>query len=630
MQVSKLKRFFTIGMAGHIDHGKTTLTKALTGIDTDRLKEEKERNISIELGYAPLILEDDLEVSIVDVPGHERFIRQMIAGSAGIDFVILVIAANEGVMPQTEEHLNILSLLGIKNGIVVMTKANEADEELTHIVKEDIKEVLQDTFLHNSPIFIVDSLENKGIKQLKDYLKETIPQLPIKNRDDSFRLPIDQVFTLKGQGVIVRGTIFDGVVHEGDELTILPSGRTGRVRQIQSHSRRRKTAYAGQRTAINLSGISYKDIVRGDVLVIDDSSAVSNRIDVVLFPLKEIKYRVQQRLSVKVHIGTSEVNGKIIFFDRNDLNETDSDEVICQLQLDEKVVMKRGDRFIVRRATPVETIGGGWIIEPEAERHRFGIETVERLKQKMTGSATDRILLTLNEKFVLSRNDLIKEAAISDEQLNRAKHLLIEIAPNVFTTEKRYETVKKEILSIISSYHIRFPLRRGISKSEIVSELGRHYDDILVEYTVNQLIETNTLKMVNEHVFKSDFLRTYPVEWEEKLQQIEKVLIDQEAQPSKWDDLVSKNEIPEHIKIDFYHYLIETEKAYKFDEDRLISKHATNQLKNKLAKETEQRDFSLQIARDILQLSRKNLIPLLELFDKLGYTKRNGNIRVWS
>lgn len=258
-----MKRYFTIGMAGHIDHGKTTLTKALTNVDTDRLKEEKERQISIELGFAPLHEDEEIQISVVDVPGHERFIRQMIAGVAGIDLVILAVAADEGVMPQTREHLEILDFLGIRNGIVAITKIDRVDEEFTDLVKEEILEELKGTVFEDVPFILTDSLSGKGIEELKQLIIHILKEQDTRDAKGAFRLPIDQVFTVKGQGTVVRGTVYEGKVEEGQLLKIMPNGIETRARQLQVHHQPAKAAFAGQRAAINLSGVSKEDIERG-------------------------------------------------------------------------------------------------------------------------------------------------------------------------------------------------------------------------------------------------------------------------------------------------------------------------------------------------------------------------------
>ncbi|WP_234946545.1 selenocysteine-specific translation elongation factor [Bacillus sp. m3-13] len=309
-----INKHYTIGMAGHIDHGKTTLTKALTGVDTDRLKEEKERQISIELGYAPLEMEDGSLLSIIDVPGHERFIRQMIAGVSGIDLVILVVAADEGVMPQTKEHLEIVKFLQIQKGIIAITKKDKVEEELLDLVQEEIMDELEGSVFHHAPVVFLDSTKNIGIENLKETIRGQLQNIQHKQETGDFRLPIDQVFTIKGQGTVVRGTILEGIVQTEDELQILPAGVPVKARQLQVHNKMVNKAKAGQRVAVNLPNISAEDITRGDVLVLSQTYETTDTIDVSLKFIKKLQYPIKQRSVVKVHIGTAEVMGKIIFF----------------------------------------------------------------------------------------------------------------------------------------------------------------------------------------------------------------------------------------------------------------------------------------------------------------------------
>src|SRR3954451_2388835 len=347
------KCYFTIGMAGHIDHGKTSLTKALTNVDTDRLKEEKERQISIELGFAPLYEDGDIQISVIDVPGHERFIRQMIAGVAGIDLVVLVVAADEGVMPQTREHLEILKFLGVKSGLVAITKIDRVEEEFVELVKEDIFEELQGTVFEQAPYVLVDSISLKGIEELKTMIIETLKNQEMRDIRGALRLPIDQVFTVKGQGTVVRGTVYEGSVEEGQLLKVMPKGLDVRARQIQVHHHSANQAFAGQRAAINLSGVAKEELERGDVLVSSEHFIVTKTIDVAIHLVSDLDYMVKQRMPIKCHIGTAEVMGRIVFFDRNEI-ETENEEILCQLRLDDEIVTKRGDRFILRRPSPQE------------------------------------------------------------------------------------------------------------------------------------------------------------------------------------------------------------------------------------------------------------------------------------
>lgn len=626
--MSFLDRYFTIGMAGHIDHGKTALTKALTGIHTDRLKEEKERNISIELGFAAFIQENGFEVSIVDVPGHENFIRQMIAGVAGIDLVIIVIAADEGIMPQTKEHIDILSLLGIKNGCIVFTKVDQADQELLDIIVDDVKENIKQTFLKDAPIYFVDSLSKKGIPELKDALRNKLLQMTKKEIKKPFRLPIDNVFTVKGQGVVVRGTIYDGKVRQGERLKLLPSYKEVRVKQIQTHHRKTTVALKGQRTAINIGGISYEDVSRGDVLVADDFYSASDRIDVVFQPLHAVKHKIKQRQPIKLHIGTAEAMGKIIFFDRNEINPNETQEVLCQIQLNEKVVMARDDRFILRRPTPVETIGGGWIIEPNAKKHRFGKKTMDGLKFKKEGSAKSRLLSLIKEKIVLTETEMLKHVSISEEELAEAKQSLFAMGDGLFTHHETFEYIKKEITAIIGAFHQRFPMRIGLNKAEIFSELNQ-YPTSVIEFGIESLSKENVITVSEHVVFLSHVTPSLPPKWKKKLVHAEKEIIKQGIEVEKWSELLHRYQIPADIQKDFYYFLIQTGKAFILEDNRLVSKVATDEARKKLEEHTELEDFNLQTAREILQLSRKNLVPLLELFDRLGYTKRIDNRRMW-
>ena len=624
-----MSRYFTIGMAGHIDHGKTSLTKALTGVSTDSLKEEQERQISIEPGFAPFINEENLEVSIIDVPGHENFIRQMIAGVAGIDLVTVVIAADEGIMPQTKEHLDILSLLGINNGVVVITKIDQADEELLEIILEDVKSTLSETFLKDAPMFLVDSLSHLGIPELKNALKETLLEMPKKESNIPFRLPIDHVFTVKGQGAIVRGTIYNGSVQEGQQLKLLPEKLDVRVRQIQKHGKQAKIAYEGQRAAINLGGVSHKDISRGDVLVEDDFFTVSKRIDIAFQPLKSIKHDIKQRQAIKLHIGTQEVMGKIIFFDRNEIKKNETEEVLCQIEVDEEIVVARNDHFIVRRPTPTETIGGGWVIDANAKKLKFGNESIDKLTTKRAGSTEDRLTSVMNDKPVLTEAEILNLAAISNEELDEIKHSLLEIDKDQYTLASTLKQTQINILRLIENFHQEFPMRQGINKAEVISELKTKYPLHLLEFALDTLKDDDEINIHEQYISLSHFSPSLPKDWQKRLESIEETLIKQDIEVSKWDELLEPAKITPAIQKEFYYYLLQTKRAFVFDKERLISSVAVDEAIKKLKQHTNNEDFTLQTAREALELSRKNLVPMLELLDNLGYTERVENVRKW-
>lgn len=616
-------------MAGHIDHGKTTLTKALTGIETDRLKEEKQRAISIEPGYAPLIQTDHMQISIIDVPGHERFIRQMIAGVAGIDVVVLVIAADEGVMPQTREHLHILSLLGIERGVIAVTKSDAVDRAFLDIVKDDIEETVAGTFLCEAPIYFVDSVSNRGIESFKQHLIQYVQTGDKRSTYHSFRLPIDHVFTVKGQGVVLRGTIFDGYVRIGDELTILPTEKQVRVRQIQSHHESQDTVHAGQRAAINVGGINYDEVKRGDVLVRDSFYTPTSRIDISFTPLQTFQHRIKQRQIVKLYVGTSEVTGKIIFYDRNELQRDEAEEVLCQLQLDEPVVVTRGDRFILRRATPIETIGGGWVMDPNGKKRRFGTSSMTWLQQIKDGTAEERVSSLLKRAYAHTEDDMKRLASISDEEFATVKENLVPIGKGMYTKHSIILQVIEEMTTMLEGFHERYPLRIGMNKAELISNVRITYPEALIEFVLTSDEAREKIKVAEHHISLASFEPTLPSSWEKRIKQMLEEWEADKATVNKMDEYLIRHEIDEALHTDLFYYLLHTNRAYEFDEGRLIAQSVVLQLRHQLYKETKGSSFTLQTAREVVGLSRKNLVPLLELFDRLQFTKRKENERIW-
>lgn len=616
-------------MAGHIDHGKTTLTKALTGVETDRLKEEKERKISIEPGFAPLKQTEDVQISIIDVPGHERFVRQMIAGVAGIDVVVLVVAADEGVMPQTQEHLYILSLLGIEHGVVVITKTDAVEKELLDIVKEDIKETVDGTFLETSPTFEVDSVSGQGIESFKNELIKYVQESPKRSTYHSFRLPIDHVFTVKGQGVVVRGTVFDGRAELGEELIILPGNNKVRVRQMQSHHEQIEAVHAGQRVAMNLGGISHHQLKRGNVLVKDEFYTATSRIDVAFIPLHTINYPIKQRQLIKLYVGTSEVNGKVIFYDRNEMSSTETGEVLCQLHLDEEIVVARGDRFIIRRATPIETVGGGWVMNPNGEQRRFGKQSIEQLRNIRDGTAEERIFLLLKSGYAYTKADLIHFASVTEENFTKIAERLIVIGKQMYTKHSVIQQLTTEIKDELTKYHSTYPLRLGMDKAELVSIFRTTYPEQLIEFTLKEATEAKDITVTEQIVALASFTPAPPQNWAKR---IEKMIVEWKgdgADLERMTDYFTRHGIDESMHTDLYYYLLQSNLAYEFDDGRLIAQSVVAQLHEKLYKETHGEAFTLQIARDIVGLSRKNLVPLLELFDRLQYTERKDKERIW-
>jgi len=623
------KRYFTIGMAGHIDHGKTSLTKALTNVDTDRLKEEKERQISIELGFAPLYEDEELQISVVDVPGHERFIRQMIAGVAGIDLVVLVVAADEGVMPQTREHLDILGFLGIRSGIIAITKIDRVEEDFIELVKDDILGELKDTVFENAPFMMVDSLSKKGISELKERIIDTLKEQEMRDVKGAFRLPIDQVFTVKGQGTVVRGTVYEGTVEEGQQLRVLPTGLEVRARQLQVHHQPAKKAFAGQRAAINLSGISRDELERGEVLVSSEHFIVTNTIDVAIRVVEDLDHLVKQRTPIKCHIGTAEVMGRIVFFDRNELKE-DNGEILCQLRLDEKIVTKRGDRFIVRRPSPQETIGGGWVIDPRGNKYRFGQQTMEELEKKKAGTPIERMNAALYEAKSLTIEELIKRTALDEQSIlaNLKDDQFVKISNKEYALTSVIDFIEEDIKDRLEDYHSGNAMRPGMYKAELLQTLQTAFSRSLLEFIIDNGISKGLFVRKDQYISLSAFSPHVPKSWEKRTETLVNELKKDGLQVAYLNDYLKKAGIPDSISIELKRFLEDQGVIVMLDDQYAWYGEHFAEAVRKLKDHTKD-EFEVSQAKEAVELSRKYLIPFLERLDSLGYTKRIDNKRIW-
>ncbi|MDQ0214653.1 selenocysteine-specific elongation factor [Oikeobacillus pervagus] len=623
------KKYFTIGMAGHIDHGKTALTKALTNIDTDRLKEEKIRGISIELGFAPLYEDSEVHISVVDVPGHERFIRQMIAGVAGIDLVLLVVAADEGVMPQTKEHTEILQLLGIKQGMIVVTKVDKVEKDLLSLVKEDIREQLKGTVFEYAPIFCVDNVSKEGIESLKTSIIQELKKEPMRSMEGEFRLPIDQVFTVKGQGTVVRGTVYEGVVHDGDTLHVFPEMLEGKVRQIQVHHSKEAKGFAGQRVAINLANIMKNEIHRGDVLVSSPHVTSTQMLDVSLQVIADIRMPVKQRMLVKVYIGTAEVMGKITFFDRNKV-ESEHKEILCQLNLQQPIVAKRGDRFIIRRPSPPETIGGGWVIDPKGEKYRFGQRTMERLKKKKEATPEERLLELIKVHKGMAFQHMLKETSIPEEQLQKIfqSSPWIQYKQQHYTHERIITSLDGKIRDELQAFHTSEPMKQGMKKAELIHVLSNSYPKDLIHFVMERGEEQLVWKQKGPILQLTHFHPYIPDQWKKRAEEILHLLKQDGVNPDSLFAYFNQQKIPEKMREDLKQFFIYEKKIIMLDEKFAWHMDVFEKILKNLHVQTDDH-FELKKAKEITQLSRKFLIPFLETCDRIGMTKREGNQRLW-
>lgn len=501
-----------IGTAGHVDHGKTLLVKALTGIDTDRLVEEKKRGITIELGFAHLDFDDGTQAGIVDVPGHEKFIKNMLAGAGGIDLAMLVVAADEGFMPQTVEHLGILSLLGIQDGLVVITKCDMADPEWVEMVKEDVRTHVEGTFLEGKPVFTVSAYTGQGIPELRQALKELVQKAAEKNMRTPFRLPIDRVFSVDGFGTVVTGTLIEGSVSNGDMAEILPGGVQARVRNLQVHDRDVETAYAGQRVAINLAGVKKADLGRGDVIARPGSVRTSLMLDARLQNLKNSQRIILSGSQVHLYHGSAVRLCKVVLLDRDALQPGES--CYAQLRLTEEIAAKRGDRFVIRFYSPLETIGGGVVLDDLPRRHKRGDQAVlEALAIRESGSGNDQLVqlvaehghsLPTLEKLAAPQNLDREELGRSLEELTSAGKVLQPL-PGRYLAASVFDAIWDSCRGLLEQYHRQNPLHAGMKVAELRQKLLKNTDQAVADAILAALAREGKIKAVADRYALADF-----------------------------------------------------------------------------------------------------------------------------
>lgn len=629
-------RNIIIGTAGHIDHGKTTLVKALTGRDTDRWEEEKRRGITIDLGFTYFDLPDGSKAGIIDVPGHEKFIKNMLAGVVGMDMVLLIIAADEGIMPQTTEHLNILNLLGIENGIVVMTKCDLADEEWISLVKEDIKESLKSTFLENAPIVEVSSKTGKGIDNLKNEIAE-IAEKSVKERELNTisRLPIDRVFSITGFGTVVTGTLISGILKKGDEAEIYPVNKICKIRNIQVHSSDELKAYAGQRTAINLSNIKKKDIYRGCVIAPVNSMKNTMMLDVKLNILKSSKRIIENRSRLHLYTGTSEILCRVVLLDKDELSPGES--CYAQLRLEEEIAVRRGDKFIVRFYSPLETVGGGEIIEPvPLKKKRFDDNLIEELKIKEKGSGTDVAEKIIKEaKDLISVSQLAKITALSEKEIENSIEILeqeekisiFKVKNDLYVWHKSYEIeIENKLESYLFDYHKKNKYSFGAKKSEVKSKFLPNLRQIIFDMVIQLFVEKGIVNQKDEFVF----LPYFKIEYDEIYINIEEsvinILNDAKFELLKKEEILLK--IDNNWAEDVVSLMISEKKLVKIN-DILMTSELYDEAKAILVEFLKGNNkISAAQYRDLLSTNRKFAIMLLEYFDMIKLTKRVENDRI--
>ena len=617
-----------IGTAGHVDHGKSTLVEALTGIDPDRLKEEKEREMTIDLGFAWFTLPDGELVSIVDVPGHEDFIRNMLAGVGGIDLALLVIAADESVMPQTREHLHILDLLKVPRGIVALTKIDLVEEpDWLELVELDVVETLEGTVLEGAPVVQVAAREGKGVKELMATLTKVLAESEPRADLGRPRLSVDRVFSVAGFGTVVTGTLLDGVFAVGDEVVLLPSGKTGRVRGLQTHKQKVERATPGRRLAINVSGLDVSDVQRGDLLAHPDDYHATRLVDVTLRVLPDAERPLRHNQEVEFFSGAAQRLGHLRIIGKKELPP--GTEGFAQVRLAEPIVLARGDRYILRQPSPSQTIGGGRVLDPfpRARWRRFRPETIERFQLLAKGSPVDLLTQKLmgleptKEKQLLAAlplsSDVAQEALTEAVQSKQARQL----SDGTLLSAAGWSRRQEQLLRAITTYHKDYRLRLGLPREEVASRLNLKPKPVAA--FLDALVEAGAIQLGQEWVA----LPTFAVKLNKKEQKnVDQLLAQFTADP--YTPPNTKQAIA-LVGEELLNYIVARGDLVRLNRDVLLARAAYEQMVQGVRELfAETGDITAAALRDRFNTSRKYAIALLEHLDTLKVTRRFGDKRI--
>ena len=624
------------GTAGHIDHGKTTLVKALSGVDCDRLVEEKKRGITIELGFAPLALPSGRIISIIDVPGHERFIRQMVAGAAGIDAVIFVVAADEGVMPQSREHLEILSLLGIKEGLVVLTKADMVDEEMLELAREDVKDLVRGTFLEGKPIIAVSAVTGLNLDILLKQIDAVLENISPRDTKGPFFMPIDRSFPIAGFGTVVTGTVYKGKVSVGDAVDVLPLDKSSKVRSIQVHGKSVKQALAGQRSALNLPDVKSAELKRGDVACSKGLFKSTQCLDVKLMLLSSAQEPLRHWQEVHFHMGTSESMARVALL--NDARITPGNEALAQVVLYEPVVALIGQRFVIRAYTPLRTIGGGEVLfpydkKPKGKKARNEL-TVFLNKLTQAQSFDERIKAIIDRFGLLSLEDALTLIQQTSGQLEsslrlmaeRSEVLLVESGDQPLVMSSAYfDTLKEDLYNILTKYHDENPHMSGMRALDLISALGlsltkKQSQELMRLLASRGLIEIDgemvrlpgaSPKVSEDTLRDKEILLDYCNKRGFQFPTIEEAMSELKLDKVKLDRIINIARQNGELRLIGGEFLL----------SRNIEEKALEILRSLP-------EITIASLRDAANASRKYILPLLEDFDARGITRRVGDKRI--
>ncbi len=619
---------FVFGTAGHIDHGKTALIYALTGMDADRLPEEKERGMTIDLGFAWMDLPSGEKVGIVDVPGHENLVKNMIAGATGIDAFILVVDAHEGWMPQTEEHFQIIQLLAIQNGIMVITKVDLADQSQVDLVENRIQERLKDTVFHNAPIIRVSAAKNKGIDRLKSEIQSLIPRMKPKKDIDKPRLCIDRVFNIRGSGTVVTGTLSGGRLSVNQEVHIFPSDQKVRIRSIQTYKKQSSEAYPGSRVALNLAGIKKEDLRRGDVIFGYEPVTANRYIDVQLKIISGLSgFELKNGSVLDFFWETREIPAQMILEKKK--KENDGEERYAQIRLKEALVTCIGDHFILRRPTPPLTVGGGIILDPLAEKHSFYDQQYRDFLKRRNHSRIDQLILSeLKKKKLCLLKDFLVQSHYSrvdiTETVQELRHAAKLTVADQWIVDSIYWNLQKDkLVDTLKKEYQKFPLEKNFQLNQIQSHF-KFFPPRLFLFLIQSLVNSGDLGFNKGKIFNPSYQPSISSRNQEMIDQILTLFKDSPTNPPTEKNL--SEQFPDSKEV--VKYLIQENLIVKLDEGILLDRDNFQEMKERVINFLKaNQSISIEEARDLLGMSRKYLIPFLERMDREGITIRKENRR---
>ncbi len=625
-----------IGTAGHIDHGKTTLIKALTGVETDRLIEERKRGISIDLGFAEFKLPSGIVAGVVDVPGHERFIKNMLAGATGIDLVLLVIASDDGIMPQTEEHLSIIDLLGVGKIVVALSKTDLVEKDWLGLVADDVKELLEKKGYLDVPIIPVSPISGEGIDELLSVIDKIAQEVKEKDLDSPFRLPIDRVFTIAGAGTIITGTLWEGQIKTGSNVEIRPGKKVAKVRSVQVHNKTVELAKAGQRVALNLTGVEKEELSRGNTIVQSGYLAESKLIDVKLLLLEEWKRNLKNRERIRFHHGTLEVMGRVVLLDRRELEPGDS--CYARIYLEKEVLPKYRDKFVIRSYSPLFTIGGGNILNSHPLRRRKSSEILlNELGRFDKGKPYDVVMIKMTEfeDEPLTLTEIVRRTELKEEDVNENLEKLVKdgkvinLENNYYFDKKIYQDIKEQAEELLKDFHKREPLSKGMNKETFKAKLFSNHESARSELLLSQMVSDGQIKLSGETVFSPEYKAELSQDDQTNIKKITKLLSAKPFSPPDLNNLSASLGVDAKKTFSYLQILKEQNKVVQIKGDMFFDQKAFAQAKQTLTNFIKKNgDITPAEFRDELKTTRKYIVPLLEYFDSIKVTLRKGDKRI--